>query len=309
MADNNTPFSVRMEQGDKEKLMQLIQDSGKSNKEFMTSLISIYELNKAKIEIPDIAQDIEGLEALTKQINDYYVNMGKRITEVQKSKDVEFTKSMEVYKNRIEVLKAENDKVNGQITELTQAYNNVNVDYEETKKQMEQLLENLKDKNLLVEEYKQKNDTMTGVLNEYKQYKEEAKNLKESVDDLQIQNDKLNTGIKEKDITIQRLKNELEKMQKDTEEKIQDLNVKHNEAIKITKEKAEFEKDKDILELQKQHQNELQEQQRTHNEEIQEYQNNYKRLLDELEQVKTSLHSRAKQQKKQSTSNKNNKIV
>jgi chromosome segregation ATPase len=304
MADNNTPFSVRMEQEDKEKLIQLIQDSGKSNKEFMTSLISSYELNKAKIEIPDIAQDIEGLEALTKQINDYYVNMGKRITEIQKSKDVEFTKSMEIYTNRIEVLKAENDKVNGQITELTQAYNNVNADYEETKKQMEQLLENLKDKNLLVEEYKQKNDTMTGVLNEYKEYKGKIENLKKSIDNLQIQNNKLSNDSKEKDITIQKLENELEKMQKDTEKSIHDLNIKHSEDIKVTKEKVKFEKDKDILELNKQHQNELQEQQRRHNEEIQEYQNKYKRLLDELNEVKTSLHSRVKQQKKQSTNNK-----
>lgn len=63
---------------------------------------------------------------------------------------------MEVYKNRIETLNSENDRVNNENIELKQVYNNVSIDYEETKRQVGQLLENLKDKTLLVEEYKQK---------------------------------------------------------------------------------------------------------------------------------------------------------
>ena len=48
MADNNNPFSVRMESDDKEKLIELIQESGKSSKEFMGILMGAYELNKVK---------------------------------------------------------------------------------------------------------------------------------------------------------------------------------------------------------------------------------------------------------------------
>ena len=155
MSDNNAPFSVRMESGDKEKLLELIQGSGKSNKEFMSDLLNAYELNKTKIEIPDIAKDIEGLQALTKQINEYYVNMGKRIENIRKCKDIEFTKETEVYRNRIDVLKADNDKINGDYESLQQSYNNSCNDYKKCKAQLDQLQENLQDKTLLVEEYKE----------------------------------------------------------------------------------------------------------------------------------------------------------
>jgi hypothetical protein len=47
MADNNNPFSVRMETDDKEKLIELIQESGKSSKEFMSILMG----NKHKFPV------------------------------------------------------------------------------------------------------------------------------------------------------------------------------------------------------------------------------------------------------------------
>lgn len=309
MADN-TPFSVRMEQEDKEKLLQMIQESGRSNKDFMSTLLSAYELNRAKIEIPDIAKDIEGLQALTQRINDYYVNIGKRIEDIQKSKDVEFTKEVEVYKSRIETLKAENEKVNNDFIGLQQSYNGISTDYEDIKKQLQQLQESLNDKSLLVEEYKQKNDTMTGLLNEYKQYKTEAEEYKKLLADSQGKNVELTNSIKEKDFIIEKLNDEVAAAKQDKETSISELNTKHSEAIGSVKEKVELQKDKTVLELKTQHQHENQELQHKHNEEIQEYQNKYKELLQELEQIKKNAHSNnntknnVKATKKQDANNK-----
>jgi chromosome segregation ATPase len=292
MADSNAPFSVRMDQEDKQKLVQLIQESGKSNKEFMSVLLSAYELNKTKVEIPEIAEDLKGLEALTKQINDYYVNIGKRIENIQKSKDIEFTKETEVYKNRIEVLKAENDKLNVDYEGLQQSYNNINIDYEECKKQLEQLQQSLKDKTLLVEEYKEKNDTMTGLLNEYKQYKTEVEEYKKILADSQAKNIELNNSIKNKDSMIEKLNDEIVAVNQAKETTVQELNSKHDEVIETIKEKAEIQKDKAILALKAQYQQELQEIQNKYNESIQEYQTKYKQLLQELEQTKKVTHKR-----------------
>lgn len=297
MADNNAPFSVRMEQDDKEKLLQLIQESGRSNKEFMSVLLSAYELNRAKIEIPNIAKDIEGLQALTQRINDYYVNIGKRIEDIQKSKDIEFTKEVEVYKSRIEILKAENDKLINDFEGLQESYNNISNDYDDIKKQVDQLEDSLKDKTLLVEEYKQKNDTVTGLLNEYKQYKTEVEEYKKLLADAQNRNIDLNNSIKDKDYTIERLNNDVEAMKQQWGKMSQELNTKHVEEIKAVKEMVEIQKDKTILELQKQHQQEQQklqqekqELQDKHNLEIQEYQNKYKQLLEQLEKSKQPNH-------------------
>lgn len=303
MADNNAPFSVRMEQEDKQKLLQLIQESGKSNKEFMSVLLNAYELNKTKVEIPDIAKDIEGLEALTKQINEYYVNMGKRIENIQKSKDIEFTKETEVYKSKIEVLKADNDKLNGDYEGLQQSYKNINTDYEQCKKQLDQLQQSLKDKALLVEEYKEKNDTMTGLLNEYKQYKTDAEEYKKLLADSQNKNIELNNSIKEKDSTIEKLNNEVAAVKQDKKIIVQELNTKHNETIEAIKEKSELQKEKAILELKSQYQQEQQGQQDKHNKEIQEYQNKYRELLKELELGKKVSHNTTNNRKKTNANN------
>lgn len=290
MSDNNAPFSVRMEQEDKQKLLQLIQESGKSNKDFMSVLLNAYELNKTKVEIPEIAEDLKGLEALTKQINNYYVNMGKRIENIQKSKDIEFTKEVEIYKNRIEVLKADNDKLNGECEGLQQSYNNSCTDNEKLKSQLQQLQESLKDKTLLVEEYKEKNDTLTGLLNEYKQYKIDIEESKKLLEGLQNKNIELNNSIKDKDSIIEKLNDEVASVKNDKEKIVQDLNSKHSADIETIKEKAEIQKDKAILELKAQYQQELQELQNKYNENIQEYQSKYKQLLQELEQTKKVTH-------------------
>ena len=68
-----------MESEDKEKLMELIQESGKSSKEFMGILMGAYELNKVKMDVPEVAEDLNHLEALTNQTNNVYMNMAKRI--------------------------------------------------------------------------------------------------------------------------------------------------------------------------------------------------------------------------------------
>lgn len=298
MADNNTPFSVRMEQDDKERLLQLIQESGRSNKEFMSVLLSAYELNKAKIEIPDIAKDIEGLQAVIQRINDYYVNIGKRIEDVQKTKDIEFTKEVEIYKSRIETLKAENDKVKSEFEALQHSYNNICGNYDDVNKQLEQLQESLKDKNLLVEEYKQKNDTMTGLLKQYEKYPEELEKNKKLLEDAQLRLFNINSDLNVKNRDNEQLSSDIAVLKHDKEKSIKelklkhetiinDLNNRHTREIESIKEKMDLQKDKAILELQKQSQQQIQEIQEKHNVEIEQYQAKYKELLEQLEKIKT----------------------
>jgi hypothetical protein len=107
----NTPFSVRMDDEDKERILKLIEESGRSNKDFMNLLLSCYEINKVKVEIPSLSEDINMLEALTQQINSLYLNMGKRIQTVQKTKDMQFEKDTVLLKEKIQSLTSENEKL------------------------------------------------------------------------------------------------------------------------------------------------------------------------------------------------------
>lgn len=305
MADEkNTPFAVRMDQDEKERLLALIQESGKNNKEFMSSLLNAYELNKTKVEIPELAQDITALQALTQQINDYYVNIGKRIETMQKLKDLEFTKEMEVYKNRIDTLKVENDKLRIDFSAVQQAYNSISTDHEDVVKQLNQCFESLKDKNLIVEEYKNKNDTLTGLLNEYKQYKTEIEEYKKLLSESQTEKFTLQNSLKEKVVDVDNLNNILEDLKTSKENAISELDAKHKLEIQSLKDKLELDKDKTMLQLDKDYQEQLQQIQKNNNKEISEYQeklqqlqdksnkeivdyqNKYKGLLEELDKIK-----------------------
>lgn len=289
MADNNI-FSVRLEEQDKEKLLQMIQESGRSNKEFMSVLLSAYELNKAKIEIPDLAKDIEGLQALTQRINEYYVNIGKRIEDTQKAKDIQYTKEVEVYKNRIDGLKAENEKLNADFEELQQAYSSTCGNIEEYKKQLEQLVQIQESNKALIKEYQSKIDTLSGIIEEYKGYKAEIETIKSLLTDTNTKVLQQDNIIKNKEADINKLNADIKTKEND----INDLKLKNDESVKqITdkhlQEMNQLKKENElnvklaVAEIKEELNNKLLLEQQKHNKEIEEYQAKYKALLEEME--------------------------
>ncbi len=239
MADNNNPFSVRMETEDKEKLMELIQESGKSSKEFMGILMGAYELNKVKIDIPEVAEDINHLEALTNQINNIYVNMAKRIQTIDAAKTLQFNKDVEIYKSKIESLKAENQELNidkeSMATTLQGAFNIS----DELKKQVKQLSEITDSNKALIQEYKEKNDTLAGLVTEYKGFKNENETIKTLLADSQTRNIDLSNKINAKDMEVDTLKAKLEAAATEAQK----------EVTRVAEIK-EFEKEKTLLELE-----------------------------------------------------------
>lgn len=294
MADNNV-FSVRLEEQDKEKLLQMIQDSGRSNKEFMTVLLSAYELNKTKVDIPDIAKDIEGLQALTQRINEYYVNIGKRIEDIQKLKDVQYTKDMDIYINRIDTLKSENQKLSDDSLELKQAYNNACNDNEEYKKQLEQNEQIQESNKALIKEYQSKIDTLSGIIEEYKGYKAENEKLKVLLADSNTKAMQQENLIKEKDFNIDKLNEDLRakdnnigNLKEKHDEELKQVNNKHIQEVESIKKENELTIKLAIAEVKDELNNKLNEEQLKHNAEISEYQTKYKMLLDELEKVRVA---------------------
>lgn len=308
MADNNTPFAVRLEPEDKEKLIELIQDSGKNNKEFMTSLINLYEVSKVKSKNINLVGDIEQLEQQTSKINQIFISIIDKL-EGQKSAITEDSeKELALYKEKVSSLtldinnlKAENAKLNNMLTDV----NNVNIT---TNKQLEQLESTIQDKTALVEEYKAKNDMLVGLLEEYKKYKEEIEEYKKLLADAQSKNIVLMDDLKKNENSINSLNAEVERIREEhskdilkviaekekvigeleisKDKTIADLTIENKREVERLKDKAEFEKQKSILELQQHHQKELESISKTHAESIEHYQDKYKQLLQELEDIK-----------------------
>jgi hypothetical protein len=272
MADNNNPFSVRMETDDKEKLIELIQESGKSSKEFMGILMGAYELNKVKLDIPEVAEDINHLEALTNQINNVYMNMAKRIQTIDTAKTLQFNKDMEIYKDKIESLKAENEgfKVDKEsMAIILQESSNIN---EVLKKQVTQFTETMDSNKALIQEYKEKNDTLAGLVTEYKGFKNENETIKILLADSQARNIDLSNKINAKDIEIDSLKSKLEAAA-----------MQAPKEVKRTSELKDFEKEKALLEQEKLFNKKMQELQEESNKKISEYQKQAEEFIREMQ--------------------------
>ena len=117
---------------------------------------------------------------------------------------------MEIYKSKIENLKAENEgfKVDKEsMVSLLQESSNISGGL---KKQVKQFNEIMDSNKALIQEYKEKNDTLAGLVNEYKGFKDQNETIKGLLADSQARNIDLNNKTKTKDMEVDTLKSKLE---------------------------------------------------------------------------------------------------
>ncbi|MCB2313260.1 hypothetical protein [Clostridium tagluense] len=208
----------------------------------MGILMGAYELNKVKMDIPEVAEALQ------------------------------FDKDMEIYKSKIESLKAENQGLNidkeAMETTLQGAFNIS----DELKKQVKQLSEITDSNKALIQEYKEKNDTLTGLVTEYKGFKNENETIKCLLADSQARNINLSNKIISKDIEVDTLKTKLEAVA-----------VEAQKEVKRTSELKEFEKEKALLQQEKAFNKKMQEQQEESNKKILEYQRQAEEFIREMQ--------------------------
>lgn len=311
MADTN--FSARIEGNDKEKLLQYISESGKTQKDFMNVLISIYEMSKSKSKNANLIGDIEELETYTLKINKVFLNMIDKL-EGQKlllAEDLE--KELSIYKGKVQ---DQEDKIS-----IIENENNDYVEYitslreikESNEKQIVQLEQTVQDKTELVEEYKNKNDMLLTENLKYKEAYEELEEIKKlligaenEVDKLKNSNEileenniKLGETIKDNNIKHEQV---IKEMQKDTGEKIEQieldkkqkiddiknisnerieaLKLQHEKDIENIKAASENEKSKSILDIKQIYQDEMKKLHEEYQSKINKYQSDINALVE-----------------------------
>jgi len=295
MADEkSTVLGIRLDTEERKRFDEFVGEEGKNNKDFLNTLLNLYELNKGKVKTINLVGDIDVLEGYTNKIHQAFINIIDKL-ESQKGDIAESgQKNLQIYKDKVSDLQNEIDSVtllNSMNEEKLIILNNDNV---ALKEQHNQLQESSQDKLTIIKEYQGKNDTLTGILEEYKQYKVEVAQYKKSLEDIHSENIELKDSIKDKDFTVINLGKDIENLKQDHEKVVngltksqKQLKDKHIEDIQQLKDKASITMDKALLKLQKEQQEQLNQNQLRHNAEIQEYQGKYKSLLEELEKKTT----------------------
>ena len=295
MADEkSTVLGIRLDTEERKRFDEFVGEEGKNNKDFLNTLLNLYELNKGKVKNINLVGDIDVLEGYTNKIHQAFINVIDKL-ESQKG-DIEDSsqKNLQIYKEKVSNLENELEAIKLVNAARQTELKNVNTDNIALKEQHTQLQESLQDKLTIIKEYQAKNDTLTGILEEYKQYKIDVEKYKNLLEEDKIKNISLSDDIKNKDFTINTLNKDVEKLKEDHEKSINELtkvqeqlNNKYISDIEQLKDKASIKMDKALIELQKAQQDQLSREQTKHNAEVETYQSKYKLLLEELENMRT----------------------
>src|SRR5512135_892589 len=172
-----TTWGVKVTEDVKERLKKAMEDSGMEGKDFMESMVTFYQAHQTKERLPILAQDISELEIITRRIVTMYLGMGERIQTIvsekeqqHRAREAQDQETIRVLHGKIQELEAawheaENARARSQQEAEALRKQQVSMENEYITK-VNGLTELQNTNRALIEEYKEKNDTLTGLLGE-----------------------------------------------------------------------------------------------------------------------------------------------
>lgn len=275
MAEN--PLAIRVSEEIKALFNELAEQGEFENKgEFLNRLLILYQSESTKQDVSMMKPAIETVETLTTRLLEVLNGTAAAITtneEKYKQELAEQKKSFEETRMLLQqrITSLEQDRLHDEerIQLFIQDKETAEAQNTDIQNRIKSLEQTIKDKQALIDEYRQKNDDLSGVISQYKTAAAENKNLTDIVNKMKQVNEQQQRRIDE-------LTRELQQ-QADTL-KFEQENLKKSLLL---------DKDAALLELKVNMQNKLEEQQAKHSTAISEYENKVKDLLTLLEKGKT----------------------
>lgn len=294
MADKTFGFKVTEEMYD--KLKQTIESSGDSAKDWLEKAYSLVAIQSIKEGSADYKPDLSELEMHTTRIYELVANMIQRANYL---KD-DAVKSLENKLDSRELTISElQSNVKGLKENVTQLEESSKQDDEEKRSLTEQVegLRSTNENNLaLIQEYKEKIDTLSSLVNEYKSYSVENVELKEKH---AAEKEKIKAEFQQKENRFVSSIEEYKETTHDQQEQIEKLTEKLNSTIQVNEKETEslkanfenqltqltsqkdLEKERAVLEAERKYQEQLQAIHDQYNEKI-------ARLYEKFERVENN---------------------
>jgi len=281
MAD--TTYAVKVSEEVRERLQNLIEESGSSSKDFFSDMVSQFELMNVKNQTPMLSADIDEIVKLTSRINNIFINVGERVSGLQETyrQNMEHeTKEKEslisLLQQQVESLKIDMAQTEIQVSELIADNDALRNDKAEAEKLFASEVNQLREVNLknneLISGYSEKINTLTGLVNEYKGYSDENKLIKEEITEAKKTADKLLHENERLGALLAEKENQIQTVLADNDASLNNLQQKQIQEMEYQRNKLELERDRMLLEQREQYNKEL--------EEIREmYQNKINQLL------------------------------
>ncbi|HHX63192.1 MAG TPA: hypothetical protein GX707_21140 [Epulopiscium sp.] len=243
-------FGVKVPEDLRDEINEIMKESGLVGREFMQQLVDTYMLDNTKQEIPEMAQEIKELQLLTHRINEMYVYLGTRfqnsISSTKKEKEEmnkEVAQEKKNYDEEIEKYKSKVERVKEEVLRLQEEISNV-------KKENNKLNEKIEEINSYNENYKELNNQYKTTIEQLTKEVGNLKHFKVENDTLTAENSKLQENNDNLASELWFSKREIEKLG----EKLLKGKEDYQSYVSRLKEQHTLEKQTAQLELQLEHQ-------------------------------------------------------
>lgn len=270
------PTSFRISDEIKERFKEISKSEGWNQDEALGKLIAIYELEQAKVIISSRKTEIETFESHLQALSEVYRMSLQLNQDAEERIKAAYINTLQSNQKTIQGLQSENEELKSRAEDMQASASVFNEKSVLLEKEVQRFQSEIEKTDKLCVEYKEKNDTLNGLLVEYKADREENKTLR-------LKNE-------EHEQNLRKIKSENETMifakDKEIENARSDMKTK-------------------ILELKEKHSSQVEELKNKYNQEIEKSNLDYRGLLQELEQLrkenyelKGQLHPKPAQKKK-----------
>lgn len=297
MADKTFGFKVTDEVYDRAKMV--VDASGLSSKEWFENALAMYEVKSLQSTAPEFARNLNELELHTTRIYDLVVNMVQQSMHFKDSAVQEVAAQLTKKEALVNELQEKLQTTKEYVATLETENKNQNELLEQAQGQLEESRKSIENSQLLISEYKEKNDSLTGLVAKYQGYAEENEQLKTV--HAREKNELIENAQNEKNILEQALKaSETEKEAaaskvRQLEDQLAAATVKAEQDVSLLTERHELALERALVQVEREYQQKLQEQLDKYNDRVAELQAENDRIRSVYEE---KLNQQIEQEKK-----------
>jgi chromosome segregation ATPase len=276
-------FGVKVSEELHEKVKNMIEVSGGNAKVWFEKAVALTAIQDLKDGSGAYKQDLSELEVHTTRIYELVANMIQRADYMK----MDAVKGLEgTLESRELIITELQNNVQG-LTEESKRLEDERKQAESDKKELTEQVESFRAANdnnqALIQEYKEKIDTLSSLVNEYKGYAKENAELKiqHTVERDQLKaefeekerrmislNDELRDSARELLTQNEQIKEESKRINNNHEKEIENLKVNHVNQLTQLAEKKDLEKERAILEIERAYQEKLEKSHEQYNEKL-----------------------------------------
>ncbi|TKI72533.1 hypothetical protein FC756_01360 [Lysinibacillus mangiferihumi] len=271
MADKT--FGVKVTEEVYDKAKATVEMSGLTGKDWLEKVISLYELNSLKDGISsDYSNDLAELEVHTTRIYSLISNMVARSTYLKDHAVKEVSDKLDSKEGIIAELQEKNRSLKLSISDLEEQHKEASkhaLTLENTLVSMQNTIDN---NQALINEYKEKNDTLSGLVTKYQGYADENEALKKAFEvekaSLVQQLNEQQTAYTEQIHQLKQAKQQAYERVRELETTLENAQLNYTRELEIMQERKDLEREKALVEVEREYQAKLQAQNDKYNDKV-----------------------------------------